>query len=356
MLLRTFTIIAMLVAAVGAGLKSAPAVHAAVTLTVDSTQRYQTWEGWEVTVENFHCDNSAQGDSHPVPQSILDQLIDDAVNNLELTALRLEAHPVGKFGAGLEVVNDNNDPFDLDTNSIDWTLIDPYVRCIVVPFKTRVEAHGEEFTLNLHAVAWGSWHWLEPASDPGQEYAELMMACLDHLKNNFGITPDYLTIYNEPDNGKEGPDVVIRGMKKLATRMKAAGYTTKLRFPDTSTVSAALSWFDRLVATEPGLLSQVGHFSFHGYGGFSTATLNAIRSRAQKHGIATSQTEWWFENNHPPDIVTCMTEANITLYQPYALGAWPDNNPSRGLYGVTYSGGTFPLHNYTGYVRGAGLV
>jgi len=92
--------------------------------------------------------------------------------------------------------------------------------------------------------------------------------------------------------------------------------------------------------------------SFHGYGGFDRATLNAIRSRAHSHGIATSQTEWWFTSDHPKDIFTCITEADITLYQPYALGAWPDNTPKLGLYGITYSGGEFPLYNYTGYVRG----
>ncbi|MFQ6041181.1 MAG: glycoside hydrolase family 30 beta sandwich domain-containing protein [Candidatus Poribacteria bacterium] len=181
-----------------------------------------------------------------------------------------------------------------------------------------------------------------------------MMACLDRLRDKFGITPDYLTIYNEPDNSSatETKDEVIRGMKKLQARMKAAGYTTKLRFPDVSFLKNAIPWFDRLVATEPSLLSQIGEFTFHGYGGFNRATLSAIRSRAQAHGITTAQTEWWFTGNHPLDIYTCMTEADVVLYEPYALGAWPNNNPKRGLYSLTYSGGTFPLYNYTGYVRG----
>jgi hypothetical protein len=347
MLSRIFTIIIMFVAAAGS--------HAVVTLTVDSTKRYQTWEGWEATVEVYHHDAPTLGDRHPVPQAILNRLLDDAVNNLGLTALRLEAMiMLSRNRPGLEPINDNDDPFLLDPDKFRWHWFDPYVRSIVLPMKRKVEARGEKFTLNLHAIAWNAWHWDEPTSDPGQEYAEFMMACLDRLKNKFGITPDYLTVYNEPDNSNatETKDEVIRGMKKLATRMKAAGYTTKLRFPEVSFLKNAISWFDRLAATEPNLLSQVGQFTFHGYGGFNRATLNAIRSRAQTHDITTAQTEWWFTGNHPPDIYTCMTEADVMLYQPYALGIWPNNNPSRGLYGITYSGGIFPFHNYTGYVRG----
>ena len=341
--LRLFVFIAALLTSV--------ASEAVVTLSVDSAQRHQSWEGWEATVEQFHIDVPFPGDQHPVPQNILNGLIDDAVNNLGLTALRLEVHPVHR-GGGMEESNDNKDPFVLDSGKIRWANLDAYVRCIAIPFKQRVEARGEKFTLNLHAVAWGVWHWHSPTSDPGQEYAEFMMACLDRLKDRHRIVPDYLTIYNEPNNGSEGRDVVIRAMKKLTARMQAAGYATKLRFPDTSTASAALSWFDRLVATEPGLMRQVGHLSFHGYGGFNPSTLNAIRSRAEEHGIATSQTEWWFTSNHPPDIFSSMTEADVTLYQPYALGAWPNNNPSRGLYACTYLGGDFPLHSYTGWRRG----
>ena len=39
----------------------------AVTVTVDATQRHQTWEGWEVTAEHFHFDALTLGDRHPVP-------------------------------------------------------------------------------------------------------------------------------------------------------------------------------------------------------------------------------------------------------------------------------------------------
>jgi len=243
----------MLVAVVGADLKSAPTSHAAVTLTVDSTQRYQTWEGWEVTAEHVHFDALTLGDKHPAPQNILNELLDDAVNNLGLTAVRLEVHPHDpKMARGMEMTNDNEDPFVLDPSKIRWEWLDPYVRCIALPMKQILFARGDKFTLNLHAVAWGSWHWREPASDPGQEYAEFMMACLDHLKDKFGVTPDYVTIYNEPDNGKEGKEkdvgkacvfFVIRGIKKLAARMQVAGYTTLLRFPDITRVENALSWF-----------------------------------------------------------------------------------------------------------------
>ena len=147
MRLRPFVLTAALLTAVGS--------DPAVTLRVDSARSNQTWEGWEATVEQFHIDVPSLGDQHRVPQNILNGLIDDAVNNLGLTALRLEVHPVHR-GGGMEEANDNKDPFVLDSGKIRWANLDAYVRCIAIPFKQRVEARGEKFSLNLHAVAWAS--------------------------------------------------------------------------------------------------------------------------------------------------------------------------------------------------------
>lgn len=320
-------------------------------VTVDLSQRHQTWEGWEVTYELFHFDDPSLGDAHPIPQDILDQLLDDAVNELGINAVRVEFQ-MQEPEHNLEPVNDNADPFDLDADAFRWSWVDPYMRAIALPMRERVEARGERFVLNAHAVAWGGWQWNQPADDPGQEYAEFMMAALDRLKTVHDAEPDYLTVFNEPDLENANMATVIRAMRKLSDRMVAAGYDTQLRYPDASTIAAAVSWFDRLVELDPGLIPRIGQFSFHGYGGFAPSTLNAIRDRAQTHGLRTAQTEWWFETNHVPDIIAAMTEADASLYQPYALGTWPNNNPERGLYAVTFSGGTFPNHNYRDFVRG----
>ena len=197
---------------------------AQATLTVDASQRYQTWEGMESATGGFHFDDPSIGSVDPVPQTILDEVLDDAVNNLGLSAIRYEVH-LGDEGPNhgvIERVNDNSDPFVLDNSNIFWDAFDPYVSSQLIPFKQLVEARGDTFTLNLHAVAWDSWQWYEPASDPGQEYAEIMMACLDRLKNVFGIEPAYLTVVNEPGLTWQGwpgmdKDVVVRDEEACGT-------------------------------------------------------------------------------------------------------------------------------------------
>ena len=90
------------------------------------------------------------------------------MNNLGTTAVRVEVHPHDpKRERGMEMTNDNADPFVLDASKIRWEWLDPYVRCIALPMKQRVEACGDKFTLNLHVVARGSWYWREPNSDFG---------------------------------------------------------------------------------------------------------------------------------------------------------------------------------------------
>ena len=135
--------------------------HAAVTLTVDSTQCYQMWEGFEATINSQHRANNALRDLDQAswPQPILDSIIEDAVMDLGLTALRLEVvvSQLPRFNGGAELAtNDNNDTFVVDNSGFRWHWFDPYVRSVVLPFKQRVEARGDKFTLDLHIVAWNA--------------------------------------------------------------------------------------------------------------------------------------------------------------------------------------------------------
>jgi hypothetical protein len=341
----------------GLGCDGGPSSSGTTALTLDPSVTHQTWVGWEVAHEVYHRPgNPIDGqDRHPVPQEILDAMLDDAVDELGITSLDF-ANAILKLSGdrpGMEPVNDNEDPFVLDSSRIHWTWFDPYVRSILIPMKQRVEARGEPFVLTLSAIAWDAWQWREPESDPGQEYAEFMMACLDRLSNEHGIVPDFVAVYNEPDNSNatESKDEVIRGIKALAQRMAAAGHPARLRFPDVSFLMNANPYFDHLADTEPQLLKSLGVYSFHGYGGFDRETLNGIRSRARTLGIPTVQSEWWFTNDHPADIFVAMTEADVTQYQPYILSS-PNNDPAtRGLYGLRHSGDPYPLYDFAGFQR-----
>lgn len=336
-----------------------PPAPNAIPLAIDTSSRHQTWVGMEVVHEVYHRDDNALGQQDlnrfPVPQPIMDEIIDDAVDHLGITALDfangflmlsggrpgLECGPAPCSVPGSVADNDNNDPFVLDSNNIRWTWFDPYVESVLIPFKQKVESTGEKFVLTLTTIAWGAWQWHEPASDPGQEYAEIMVAMLDRLKNNYSveIVPDYVAVYNEPDNslGGEGAAVVLRGVEKLVTRMRQKGHTSLLRYPDATLLGNAMPWVDE-IAKKQGLLSELGVISFHGYGGFDKAQLNALRSRAQGLGIPVIQSEWWSTDYHPPDIHRSMTEADVTQYQPYLLADLEAPVSARGIYRLQHTG------------------
>lgn len=330
------------------------AVAQPVTVTVDPGTTHQTFESWEVTAEHYHFDVPDYGDAHPVPDAILAALLDDAVNVLGLNGLRVELQMQGDQASShnMEAPNDNADPNLLDASGIKWTWVDPYIDKIAKPMKALVEARGERFVLNLSVIGWEGWQWLQP-----EEYAEFVVANLDRLQSVHAIAPTYLTIYNEPNisQGAETRDDIVAAMKSLISRMNAAGHgAVRLRYPDTSTIGAARTYFQHLLghADAAVILARLGQLSFHGYGGYDNAILNQLRDLAGGQGLTTAQTEWWFTDYHAPDLLSALTEANVTVYQPYALGTFPSTDPdARGLYGIDHTGGTFPDHQFTSFIR-----
>jgi len=348
-----------------------------VALDIDSSQRFQTWVGMELTHNFYHRDENALGplDIHPVPQPILDAIIADAVDELGVTAFDFANAflMLSNQRAGLECDpnadafpgdpdrkcyadardDDNDDPFVLDSSKIRWNWFDPYVESVLIPMRDRVVGRGEPFTLTLTAIAWSAWQWHEPSTDPGQEYAEIMLACLDRLKDVHGVVPDFVAVYNEPDNflSSETPSDVIRAVENLEAGMLARGHSASLRYPDVELLGNAMRWINSMEQQAPSLLNELGVISFHGYGGFDKGTLNALRDKARALGIPVIQSEWWSTDYHPLDIHKAMTEADVVQYQPYLMSE-PQNDPTRrGIYGLRYSGGTAPLFNFTGWQR-----
>lgn len=298
------------------------------TITVDASTNYQTWKGWEATVEVWHRPSNydSYGNSYIIPSNYGQEKLDTIVNDLGLTALRLELFIHLSSGRkGMEPDNDNNDPFTLNQSKILWNYLDPYVREFVIPFKERVEANGDKFYLVLSATAWDAWQW-----NSAEEYAELFMAGMDRLKNLHGIRPDAIIIYNEPDNGSEGYTKVLNALSAIVNRIAQDPFysSVKLRFPAASTISKAHYWLSFLESYRPAsdamqILKNIGEFDFHGYNGFPTRDLNRFRRRAQKLNTDVVMGEWWFRGNNDKgairdnanDIIASLTQADATIYQ-----------------------------------------
>ena len=300
---------------------------AAVTLTLDLTQKFQKWEGWEVTVPRWGgtYTNTLDG-SQPVQKPQLNKLLANAVKKLGITVARMEINLSGKNG--VEINNDNDDPFVFDETQIEWRSFDPYMKDFVMPMKAMVKANGEKLKLDLHIITYDfpkgtmQWHLSQP-----EEYAEVVVGCIKRMKKLFKVIPDYITPSNEPDNHTSMTKTqLLDNMQTLMRRLQQEGYTNiKLRYPDTLKISNALSFIDELEANYPDLLPYLKTLSFHGYGGLGMGTLNSIRDRARDLGITTAQTEWMNSKNISQDIYKCIVWSNVSLYQHYVL-AWQGQN------------------------------
>jgi hypothetical protein len=322
-----------------------PPPSANETLTIDSSTTYQTFEGWEVSVETWHRPNNYDqiGDSYGVPASYNAAKLDTLVNDLGLTALRFELMIHMSGGReGLEPENDNTDPFVLNESKILWNYIDPYIREFVIPFKQRVESKGKKFYFVVSATAWSAWQFNNP-----EEYAEIYMAGLNRIRDKFNLLPDAIIIYNEPASslGNESQQAVINGLIAVENRLRADPRykNVKIRWPAVTNADIAIPWINALNnSAGQNVLSRVGQYDFHGYGQFPVSTLNQIRNRAAADNVNAVMGEWWFRDPqhnsswsymmNADDIITSLTEANATLYQGSSdvivyVGSWPNFNP-----------------------------
>lgn len=196
-----------------------------VIVTVNPAVRQQTMRGWGGTLSFTH-------DLNYVSQETLDQIIDEAVNNLGLTVLRI------RDGALSEPFNDNTDP-----NSIDWSRfhdgasIDREVARGLGRFVAAVRANGEQPTilLDLDRQALAARSWMTDA-----EIAEHQMATILYYKNNHGIDVT-LPPNDEP---APGPGSTIQDLMNDLT------------------IGGVSSWTKNLVADSPPNASGSGNTYF----------------------------------------------------------------------------------------------
>ncbi|MBI4819368.1 MAG: hypothetical protein HY791_24065 [Deltaproteobacteria bacterium] len=331
---------------------------AVAQVAIDRTVRGQTWTSFQSTINLLHIVEGVGladiGDIHPVPRILREAFLDDVVQQLGMTGLSMTLFLSGGSGAepGIEPVNDNADPFVLDDSQIKWFAFDPYVRDVVVPMKSRVEARGEPFWFRMVVSTARTFHWREPASAPGEEYAEIVSAALLRMRDRFGVVPNVLSFTNEPNNGTVDPDALGFAIRALERRLRRVGLDVPFGYPDTSEASLAPRFYEPLARTSSAVMDRMRFLGFHGYNGsINGSQLRPLRDLALRDGLQTMQTEWWFSRDHRRDIITCLNESNAVVYEAFALGMGPAARPK--LYGLTASGGTPPILRYQGFVRGA---
>jgi len=271
-------------------------------------------------------------------------LFDAAVNDLGINRLRLEIragaeNTVDHFAnlrAGQKVdwgavryatVNDNADPNVINAEGFHFTELDDTVERIFVPLRDRLLARGERLYVNLCYVAFESpdgYVHQDPA-----EYAELMVAVFQHLRDTYQLTPDAVEMILEPDNTSMWRGGLIgRAMVATASRLNAAGFRPDFIGPSNTSMSNAVAYVDDMLKV-PGVSELLKEISYHRYGGVSDANLQALGERAQRLGIRTAMLE--HIDSDVEDLYKDLTIGHASGWEQFAL-AYPTSDNGAQYY------------------------
>ena len=283
-------------------------------------------------------------------------MLDAAVFDLGLNRFRLDVGPQ------ILMHNDNDDPTTINWEAFRFKWQDYHVTKWLLPLKARLERRGEPLVLyisyDLRSSLTPAW-LLQP-----DEYAELAVATLTHLKQTYDLEPDYWSVLNEPGNARPGtPELVAELIARTGTRIQDAGFRTRMSGPEVVTPKQITAYMQALSET-PGALAQLGQLTYHLYWDpMNIEHRNEIRDWGRKLGVTTAQTEWL--EGPGLEVVKALyldlTEADASVWEQFGL-YWTRNPYNAGgggdyfLIDPDYSGFTMNLNawylrQYMNYIR-----
>lgn len=290
------------------------------TVTIEPEVEYQTILGWGATAPGIQ-----------IPDMLREEILDEAVNDLGLTRLRLEP-PGGNRSRERrwEWTNDNGDPDEINWSAFNTEALDKKVLLWVKPFKERVEANGDPFNLYISPSFFdGGSTGSAPAwllQSPG-EYAEFAISLILHLKNKHNITANYFSILNEAGNNNPfTPEVLSKMIKTLGPKLEELKLPTKIEFPEC--VNANEAWrYIQAVQGDDELWKYVGVITYHLYG--SKSHRPKIYQFAKARGLPTGQTEYMGTsiNNLYADLLL----GGVSYWEHYVLAGY-GNIAGKGNY------------------------
>jgi hypothetical protein len=279
-----------------------------VVIKLDASTKYQTMRGWESTAYAAEAEvpsvaNFAQYKAE-LPIFAVDSL---GLNRLRLTIRSGAENPRASWtefqsgridAAGWKCLryaasNDNADPNTINPAGFHFEEMDERVDNIVLPIRQRLQARGEKLFLNLTYVAFDKQCPSAPNDHQSPaEYAEFVLATLQHLKQKYNLVPDTWEVILEPENTItwRGPQIG-QAIVAAAKRVQAAGFNVTFVGPSNTNMASAISYFDSMVQQVPASVQYVSEFAYHRYSGVSMANLQTIAGRRSQYGLATAMLE-----------------------------------------------------------------
>jgi hypothetical protein len=298
-------------------------------ISVDSRTTFQTITGWEATAEV----GATVSKAFPYYKK---ELFDRAVNELGISRVRVEIkssteNSVDYFKSAPgekrhHPVNDNANPFVLNPAGFQFSQLDFEVENIVLELKKRLEAKGAKLFINVCYVDFVSSPF-EHKEHP-EEYAEFVEATYLHLQSKYRLVPDAWEIALEADNGGWSPRQMADAMVATAKRLRSRGFTPRFIAPSTANMSAALSYFDKMIQI-PGVLPNLWELSYHRYSGVSQKILREIGNRSVTYHVHTAMLEHIASNDR--SLHDDLELGRNSCWQQYTL-AYPENKDDGSKY------------------------
>lgn len=316
-------------------------------VTLDTSKKYQTITGWEVTARAWET-NKEEDRFDASWEAYAPELLSRMVNELGINQVRLEIasgaeNPVSywsKFRRGeigyleikkhyYEKINDNSDPLIANPEGFQFAALDYKVEKMVLPMKRLVEANGEKLRINFCYV---DFKWteakgtLEHALHP-DEYAELIATAFEHLRQKFELVPDSLEIILEPDNtvGWRGAQIGA-GMVAAVDRLAKLGFHPQVIAPSTASPHEATRYFDDML-TVPGVSKSLWMYSYHRYSPIpATLAIPGILKRAKQHHVLTGMLE--HTDGTVDELYEDLTGFNASGWQMYGIAVPYPPEPS----------------------------
>ena len=249
-------------------------------------------------IEGFGSSSRAFTDPHLFGLTGAVPAMTKAQQNAVLDALYVELgltriHPVqpdtavGPPPVGIEVANDNSNPFVTDLRRFNFAgrLLDDHADVVA-----RAKARGVR-------VAWISplnrepWMGVSPGTNDAAEYAEWLLAQVRRFRDRGGRL-DYVSVANEPSysrNNMSG-EFIRDVIKILGPRLKAEGLLVPFVVADDIRASAGAAKA-AIVLADPVARRYVGALATHLYGE-PLDRLAAMRSLARRYELPLWMTEF----------------------------------------------------------------
>ncbi len=317
----------------------------AVTLTVDVTKTAQTWEAWRASggaIQTTASCGHQPGCSRPIPDAVLNSMLDDFVFDLGFTGLRFGPHRLQqpksvKHSTPKDLlVTVNGTTFDFTKT---WLNPDgvpqdgrEQITKFFLPMKQRVESQGHTFSTSVAP----DFHYvnLDAAMHTPSGMADFAEAYVTWFHLLAGFYPTYYAMVNEPDGEYSTHNELFPGLVAISARFKARGIPTRI-----ASLEEPIPYFNDVEKAVLNPAIATGIITFHAYDYVGPnppdfTSRNQVRDLARAHHLRTAMTEICDDGSFhrdfhgtyaqalgwARDIYWNMTEADISVWEP--LGVW----------------------------------